>query len=75
VLTIEPGIYFIPDLIDHWKSTMHLEQFLNYSEIAKFRDFGGLRNEEDFLITEDGARRLGKALPLTIEGVEEVRAG
>jgi Xaa-Pro aminopeptidase len=75
VLTIEPGIYFIPDLIDHWKSTMHLEQFLNYSEIEKFRNFSGLRNEEDFLITENGARRLGKALPLTIEGVEAVRAG
>jgi Xaa-Pro aminopeptidase len=73
VLTIEPGIYFIPDLIDLWKSKNHLAQFLNYSEIEKFRDFSGLRNEEDFLIVEDGARRLGKALPLTIEGVEAVR--
>lgn len=75
VLTIEPGIYFIPDLIDLWKSENHLEQFLNYTEINKFRDFSGLRNEEDFVITEEGARRLGKALPLTIEGVEAVRAG
>jgi Xaa-Pro aminopeptidase len=74
VLTIEPGIYFIPDLIDLWKSESQLSQFLNYTEIEKFRHFGGLRNEEDFLITEDGARRLGKALPLTIEGVEAVRA-
>ena len=74
VLTIEPGIYFIPDLMDQWKSENHLVQFLNYTEIEKFRNFGGLRNEEDFLITEDGARRLGKALPLTIEGVEAVRA-
>jgi len=74
VLTIEPGIYFIPDLIDQWKSEKHLVQYLNYAEIEKFRNFGGLRNEEDFLITEDGARRLGKALPLTIEGVEAVRA-
>ncbi|MEA3460235.1 MAG: aminopeptidase P family protein [Bacteroidota bacterium] len=74
VLTIEPGIYFIPDLIDYWKSENHLDQFLNYTEIEKFRSFSGLRNEEDFLITEDGARRLGKALPLTIEGVEAVRA-
>ena len=73
VLTIEPGIYFIPDLIDLWRSDNHLEQFLNYKEIEKFRNFGGLRNEEDFLITEEGARRLGKALPLTIEGVEAVR--
>jgi Xaa-Pro aminopeptidase len=74
VLTIEPGIYFIPDLIDLWKSESQLSQFLNYTEIEKFRHFGGLRNEEDFLISEDGARRLGKALPLTIEGVEAVRA-
>ena len=73
VLTIEPGIYFIPDLMDHWKSQGLHTDFLNYSEIEKFRDFGGLRNEEDFLITPEGARRLGKALPLTIEGVEAVR--
>jgi len=74
VLTIEPGIYFIPDLMDQWKSEKHLDQFLNYAEIEKFRNFGGLRNEEDFLITEEGARRLGKALPLTIEGVEGQRS-
>ena len=74
VLTVEPGIYFIPDLIDLWKSQNHLSDFLNYEEIEKFRDFSGLRNEEDFLITEDGHRRLGKALPLTVEGVETIRA-
>jgi Xaa-Pro aminopeptidase len=74
VLTVEPGIYFIPDLIDLWKSQDHLSDFLNYKEIEKFKNFSGLRNEEDFLITGDGYRRLGKALPLTIEGVEAVRA-
>lgn len=74
VLTIEPGIYFIPDLMDLWKSEKRHKQFLNYKEIEKFRDFSGLRNEEDYLITPEGARRLGKALPLTIEGVEAVRA-
>ncbi|RLD48540.1 MAG: aminopeptidase P family protein, partial [Bacteroidetes bacterium] len=47
--------------------------FLNYPEIEKFKDFSGLRNEEDFVITENGSRLLGKALPLTIEGVEAVR--
>jgi Xaa-Pro aminopeptidase len=73
VLTIEPGIYFIPDLLDLWKSEHRHSQFLNYSEIEKFRNFGGIRNEEDFLITAEGARRLGKALPLTIEEVESVR--
>jgi Xaa-Pro aminopeptidase len=74
VVTIEPGIYFIPELIDLWKSQNHLSQFLNYAEVEKFRNFSGLRNEEDFLITEDGARRLGKALPMTIEGVESIRS-
>lgn len=74
VLTVEPGIYFIPDLIDLWKSKNHHSNFLNYKEIEKFRNFSGLRNEEDFLITGDGYRRLGKALPLTIEGVEAVRS-
>jgi Xaa-Pro aminopeptidase len=74
VLTIEPGIYFIPELIDLWNSENRHTRFLDYSEIEKFRNFGGLRNEEDYLITETGARLLGKALPMTIEGVEAVRS-
>jgi Xaa-Pro aminopeptidase len=74
VVTVEPGIYFIPELIDMWKGEGHLSQFLNYKEIEKFKDFGGLRNEEDFVITREGARRLGKALPLTVEGVEALRS-
>ena len=74
VVTVEPGIYFIPELIEQWKAEDHLSPFLNYSEIDKFKDFGGLRNEEDFVITPEGSRRLGKALPLTIEGVEALRA-
>lgn len=74
VLTVEPGIYFIPELIDQWKDQQHLSQFLNYGEIVKFKEVGGMRNEEDFVITEKGSRRLGKALPLTIEGVEALRS-
>lgn len=73
VLTIEPGIYFIPELIDQWKSQKKFEEFLNYSEIEKFKDFGGLRNEEDYLITEDGYRRLGKYVPMTTDEVEAMR--
>ncbi len=73
VLTIEPGIYFIPELIDLWKSENRHSEFLNYPEIEKFKNFSGLRNEEDFVITTDGSRLLGKALPLTIEGVEAMR--
>ena len=73
VLTIEPGIYFIPQLIDLWKKEKRFEQFLNYNKIEEYRDFGGLRNEEDFLITETGVRLLGKPLAKTVEEVEKER--
>jgi Xaa-Pro aminopeptidase len=73
VFTIEPGIYFIPELIDLWKSKVKFEEFLNWTEIEKFRHFGGIRNEEDFLVTETGFRRLGKDKPKTIEEIEALR--
>jgi Xaa-Pro aminopeptidase len=73
VFTIEPGIYFIPELIDLWKSEGKFNEFLNWNEIEKFRNFGGIRNEEDFLITESGFKRLGKPKPKTIEEVESLR--
>ncbi len=73
VFTIEPGIYFIPELIDLWKSENKFEAFLNWNEIEKFRNFGGIRNEEDFLVTETGFRKLGKDKPKTIEEIEFLR--
>lgn len=73
VFTIEPGIYFIPELIDLWKSAGKFDQFLNWNEIEKFRHFGGIRNEEDFVITETGFRKLGKDKPKTIEEIEALR--
>ena len=73
VLTIEPGIYFIPELIDHWESNKINSDFINFSEVNKYRDFGGIRNEEDILITETGNRVLGKPLAKTIEEVEAER--
>jgi Xaa-Pro aminopeptidase len=73
VFTIEPGIYFIPELIDLWKSEGKFSDFLNWKEIEKFRNFGGIRNEEDFLITESGVKLLGKAKPKSIEQVEAMR--
>ena len=73
VITVEPGIYFIPQLIDIWKAEKKFEDFINYEELEKYRDFGGLRNEEDFLITEDGARLLGKYIPTTVEEIEEIK--
>lgn len=73
VLTIEPGIYFIPDLIDLWKSKKINADYLNFDRIEEYRNFGGLRNEEDFLITPEGYRLIGKAKPKTIEDVEKER--
>lgn len=73
VLTIEPGIYFIPELIDYWGADRRFADFINYDELEKWRDFTGIRNEEDYLITPDGARRLGKKIPLTTEEVEALR--
>lgn len=73
VLTIEPGIYFIPELIDKWRAEGKFTDFLNYDQLEKYKDFGGIRNEEDFLITEDGARLLGKPKPKSIEDVEAAK--
>jgi len=70
VLTIEPGIYFIPELIDHWESNKINADFINFNEVRRYGDFGGIRNEEDILITETGNRVLGKPLAKTIEEVE-----
>ena len=73
VHTVEPGIYFIPELIDMWKAKKKFTDFINYEIVETYKDFGGIRNEEDYLITETGARRLGKKIPLTPEEVEALR--
>jgi Xaa-Pro aminopeptidase len=73
VLTIEPGIYFIPELIDQWKAQGKFTEFINYDKVETYKDFGGLRNEEDFLISEDGYKLLGKPVPKTVEEVEALR--
>ncbi|PLX16309.1 MAG: Xaa-Pro aminopeptidase, partial [Salinivirgaceae bacterium] len=74
VLTIEPGIYFIPELIDLWNSQNKFTQFINYDKVNEYRDFGGTRNEEDILITKNGHKILGKPLAKSIEDVEAERA-
>ncbi len=73
VLTIEPGIYFIPELIDMWRKENKFAEFINYDKVATYKDFSGIRNEEDYLITESGARLLGKKIPLHAEEVEAIR--
>ncbi|TAM97907.1 MAG: M24 family metallopeptidase [Chitinophagaceae bacterium] len=75
VLTVEPGIYFIPELIDWWKGEKRFPDFINYNELERYKNFGGIRIEEDFLITETGSRLLGKYLPRTAEAVESIKVG
>jgi Xaa-Pro aminopeptidase len=73
VVTIEPGIYFIPQLIDQWRAEGTCAEFIDFDELDKWRDFGGVRNEEDYLITADSARRLGPHKPQTVDEVEGLR--
>ncbi|MEL7006033.1 MAG: M24 family metallopeptidase, partial [Bacteroidota bacterium] len=73
VLTVEPGIYLIPELIDIWKSDNKFTDFLNYDEIEKYKDFGGMRVEEDYLITDQGSRLLGKPVAKSVKDIEEIR--
>ncbi len=73
VLTIEPGIYFIPELIDLWRGQNKFTEFINYEKVVTYKDFSGIRNEEDYLITENGARLLGKKIPIHTDEVEALR--
>ncbi len=73
VFTIEPGIYFIPELIDKWRGEKKFTEFLNYDKLETYKDFGGCRNEENYTITQTGARLLGKPLPKTPDAVEVER--
>lgn len=70
VLTIEPGVYFIPSLMDMWRGENRFTDFINYGKLESYKDFGGIRNEENFVITDTGYRLLGKPKPKTIEDVE-----
>lgn len=72
VLTVEPGIYFIPELIKQWKAENKFANYINYSEVEKLLNFGGIRIEDDVLVTNDNFRVLGKAIPKTIEEVESM---
>ena len=74
VLTVEPGIYFIPELIDLWRSEGKFKDFINYDLLESYKDFGGIRNEDDFVITETGSRKMGSIdVPITCEEVEALR--
>jgi Xaa-Pro aminopeptidase len=73
VLTVEPGIYFNPLLIDQWQAEKRNNDYINYDELSKFRDFGGIRIEDDFAITEFGCQLLGDPLETEIGDVEALR--
>ena len=75
VLTVEPGIYFIPALIDKWKAEGINKDFVNFEALDAYRTFGGIRLEDDIVITGNGCRLLGaKRLPITVEDVEREMA-
>ena len=75
VITDEPGIYFIPALIEQWKQEGTGKGFVNFARLEDYYDFGGIRLEDDVLVTPDGARRLGpKRLPITPDDVENAMA-
>lgn len=74
VMTVEPGIYFIPALIDKWRAEKKLMRFINYDKVNKYRDFGGIRIEDDVLVTKNGYRVLGRSIPKTVEEIEDIAA-
>ena len=75
VVTDEPGIYFIPALIDDWKTSGHCKEFLNFDLLETYKDFGGIRIEDDLLITKDGCRFMGKQrIPYHPKELEEFMA-
>jgi Xaa-Pro aminopeptidase len=71
VVTVEPGVYFIPALMDRWRAERRCEAFINYEKVESYRNFGGVRIEDDVLVTEDGCRVLGRPIP---KGIAEVQA-
>jgi Xaa-Pro aminopeptidase len=74
VVTDEPGIYFIPALMDMWRKEGKFKEFINYEKAETYKDFGGIRIEDDILVTAGGCRVLGKPIPKTVEEVEKLMA-
>jgi Xaa-Pro aminopeptidase len=74
VLTVEPGIYFIPALIEKWEQEGKFAEFINYDKVKEYIGFGGIRIEDDVLVTQHGYKALGKAIPKTVSEIEAIMA-
>ncbi|MBE3142211.1 MAG: Xaa-Pro dipeptidase, partial [Thermoplasmata archaeon] len=74
VFTVEPGCYFIPELIEKWKTEGKFREFINYSKIDSYMSIGGIRIEDDVLLTDKGHKVLGKPIPKTVKEVESICA-
>ena len=74
VLTVEPGIYFIPALIDLWQGKKKFMEFINYGKLQNYRNFGGVRIEDNILVTDTGNRVLGPPIPKTCAELEEINS-
>lgn len=74
VLTIEPGIYFIPELFKMWRAENKFKDFINYKKVKSYMGFGGVRIEQDYLITKKGARLVGRKKPMEIDEIEALRS-
>jgi Xaa-Pro aminopeptidase len=72
VFTVEPGCYFIPELIEKWKAEGKFKEFINYNKIEAYMSIGGIRIEDNVLITEKGHKLLGNPIPKTVTEVESV---
>lgn len=75
VFTLEPGLYFIPELMDRWQSEKKFTAFIDYPRLEPYRTFGGIRLGECHVMQEHGARRLGKPMPRIPAEIEVVRGG
>ena len=70
VMCVEPGTYFVPELMDRWRAESRHEAFIDYDAFDAYRDFGGIRVEDDIVVTDEGMRVLGPSIPLSVDDVE-----